>query len=84
MTEPGGFPVSRCAPCGREVLTHLVLDAGGTPGRRCVHCDAEIDPHEVRWIDDAALAPLGYAVQDGEAPGCGRPGCGRGNCASRR
>lgn len=78
-----GFPVARCAPCGRDVLTHVVLDAAGEARRCCVHCDADIDPGEVRWVVEAELDPLGYAVHDDEA-GCGRPGCGRGNCANRR
>jgi hypothetical protein len=78
------FPVARCAPCGREVLTHVHFDAGGDEHRLCLHCDAEIDPQELRWVPEAAIVVLGYDVHADEPGGCGRPGCGRGNCASRR
>ena len=80
MTElvPGaGFPIARCAPCGRDVLTHVDLDGDGVERRSCVHCDAGIDPDEVRWVAEAALDDLGYALQ---RDGCGRPGCGGGRC----
>jgi hypothetical protein len=79
-----GFPVSRCARCAREVLTHVHLDAYGEERRLCLHCDAEIDPREVRWVGEADLDRLGYGLLDAEAGGCGRPGCGRGNCRNRR
>lgn len=78
-----GFPVSRCARCGRDVLTHVHLDDGGRERRLCLHCDAEIDPREVRWVLQDELGPLGYDLE-GEENGCGRPGCGKGNCAIRR
>ena len=77
------FPVSRCGPCGRDVLTHVHLDDAGAERRRCLHCDAEIDPREVRWVLETELDGLGYAVDDDPGAGCGRPGCGKGNCASR-
>jgi hypothetical protein len=77
------FPVARCAPCGRDVLTHVHLDARGEPRRLCLHCDAELDPTEVRWVEEAQLAPLGYGLERDDG-GCGRPGCGRGNCSNRR
>ncbi|HJQ85258.1 MAG TPA: hypothetical protein VKA21_14330 [Candidatus Binatia bacterium] len=73
------FPVSRCADCGRDVLTHV----DGDDARRCVHCDADIDPAEVRWVAESELDALGYALHD-DVAGCGRPGCGRGNCANRQ
>lgn len=73
-----GFPVSRCARCGRDVLLHLHVDERGEERRFCLHCDAEIDPVEVRWVEEAALAPLGYGmIVEG---GCGKPGCGQGRC----
>ncbi len=78
------FPVARCARCARDVLTHVHLDARGEARRLCLHCDAEIDPTEVRWVGEAALAPLGYDFAGAEEGGCGRPGCGRGNCSNRR
>jgi hypothetical protein len=78
-----GFPVTRCARCDREVLTHVHLDDRGEERRLCLHCDAEVDPEEVRWVAEGELGGLGYAL-GGEEGGCGRPGCGRGNCASRR
>jgi hypothetical protein len=79
----GAFPVTRCARCAREVLTHIHLDTG-TARRLCLHCDAELDPAEVRWVDLEELASLGYGLEDEELGGCGRPGCGRGNCSNRR
>lgn len=85
MTDvDAAYPVSRCARCARDVLTHVHLDAHGEAHRLCFHCDAEIDPAEVRWMDEAALEPLGYALHRDVADGCGRPDCGRGNCATRR
>jgi hypothetical protein len=82
MSAPGEFPVSRCGPCDRDVLTHVRLDACGTEHRLCYHCDAEMEPGAVRWVPEAALAALGYGFH-GDDGGCGRPGCGRGNCANR-
>ena len=83
-TSESGLPVAHCVPCGRDVLTHVHLDARGDERRLCLHCDAEIDPREVRWAEETEVADLGYAVQGDEIGGCGRPGCGRGNCANRR
>lgn len=75
-----GFPIARCAPCGRDVLTHVLLDERGDERRRCVHCDAELDPAEVRWVLESELAARGYAVQGDQALGCGKPDCGMGRC----
>jgi hypothetical protein len=75
-----GFPIARCGPCGRDVLTHVDYDAGGEEQRRCVHCDAELDPAEVRWVDMAELERAGYALAALQGEGCGRPGCGQGRC----
>ena len=75
------FPVARCAPCGRDVLTHLEVDERGVELRRCVHCDAALDPEELRWVTEAELGKLGYGLRDEvENGGCGRPGCGQGRC----
>jgi hypothetical protein len=75
------FPVSRCAPCGRDVLTHVRVDPAGAERRHCLHCDAEIDPGEIRWVLEPELERLGYAFQAAEmVGGCGRPGCGQGRC----
>jgi hypothetical protein len=79
MADVDDFPIARCAPCGRDVLTHVDLDAGGAERRRCVHCDAELDPAEVRWVDADALAHAGYAIGV-DGAGCGRPDCGQGRC----
>jgi len=79
-----GVPVAHCRHCAREVLTHVHLDATGEPRRLCFHCDAEIEPAAVRWVEEDALEPLGYAFHREDEGGCGRPGCGRGNCANRR
>lgn len=78
------FPVSHCARCSRDVLTHVHVDDDGAERRRCLHCDAEIDPQEVRWVAEPELGPLGYDIQTDDGTGCGRPGCGRGNCSNRR
>ena len=78
------FPVARCAPCGRDVLTHVHLDEDGRARRLCLHCDAELDPGEVRWVAEEHLGRLGYGVEIPTEGGCGRPGCGKGNCANRR
>jgi len=87
MGEPAGgvddFPIARCGPCGRDVLTHVDLDARGGEVRRCLHCDAELDPDDVRWVDADALGRAGYALEEVDPAGCGRPGCGRGRCAGR-
>ena len=77
--EASMFPMARCAPCGRDVLLHVWLDA--TAGERygCIHCDAEIDPAELRWVPEDALDGLGYATV-AERENCGRPDCGGGRC----
>ena len=74
------FPISRCGRCGRDVLTHVHVDARGAERRLCLHCDAEIDPGEVRWVMEPELERLGYALKSDQAVGCGRPGCGQGRC----
>jgi hypothetical protein len=73
-----GFPVSRCARCGRDVLLHVHFDADGEERRLCLHCDAEIDPAEVRWVEQSALDALGYGVAS--EGGCGKLDCGQGRC----
>jgi|CXWL01.1.fsa_nt_gi hypothetical protein len=77
------FPVARCAPCGRDVLTHVVLDAAGREDRCCVHCDATLDPAELRWVGVPALNDLGYAMEGESEGGCGREGCGQGRCGNK-
>jgi DNA-directed RNA polymerase subunit RPC12/RpoP len=80
ITEPATtFPVARCAPCGRDVLAHLWVDARDDERYACIHCDAELDPAELRWVVEAELAGAGYAVQ-AEREHCGRPDCGGGRC----
>jgi len=81
--EERHFPVARCAPCGRDVLTHAVLDARGREDRCCVHCDATLDPEEIRWVGVPALNDLGYAMEGENESGCGREGCGQGRCGNR-
>ena len=77
------FPIARCAPCGRDVLTHVDLDADGEERRRCVHCDSDIDPAEVRWVDAEALGHAGYTLEGAAGAGCGRPDCGQGRCGRK-
>jgi len=79
VTPVERFPAARCAPCGRDVLLVLVLDADGRERRLCAHCDAEIDPAEIRWLAADAMETLGYHAYD-EAENCGRPDCGGGRC----
>lgn len=74
------FPMSRCAPCGREVLTHVSFDSAGAEGRACIHCDAAIDPDEIRWVMESELDALGYGLYQ-EGGGCGSGGCGSGGCS---
>ena len=78
------FPVSRCARCAREVLTHVHVDDDGDARRRCLHCDAEVDPAAMRWVGEADLGSLGYELLGDETGGCGRPGCGRGRCGNNQ
>jgi len=83
MSRPeGNVPVAGCAPCGRDVLTHVVADARGALERRCAHCDAPIDPDAVRWVDESALDALGYAIAPAGG-GCGSGGCGTGGGCAR-
>jgi hypothetical protein len=80
MSEPATtFPVARCVPCGRDVLAHLWLDTDGGERYGCVHCDAELDPVCLRWVLEAELDGVGYAVL-AEREHCGRPDCGGGRC----
>lgn len=74
------YPVTTCARCVRDVLTHLVPDDRDEPERRCLHCDAPIDPDEVRWVHESELDPLGYGLM-AEGGGCGGGGCGTGGCS---
>lgn len=73
------YPVARCAPCGRVVVTHAVLDDAGAERRACVHCDADIDPGALAWVPERDLDGLGYGIL-GEREHCGRPECGGGAC----
>jgi hypothetical protein len=75
-----GYPTSRCGPCGREVLTHMIVDDAGTAARQCIHCDARIDPEEIRWVLESELDALGYGLFQ-EGGGCGSGGCGSGGCS---
>lgn len=78
MTD-GAIPMTRCVPCGRDVVVWVRLDAVGAERSHCVHCDAELDPETVRWVPEEALDGAGYASW-GEADHCGRPDCGGGRC----
>ena len=78
-TSATTFPIARCAPCDRDVLAHLWLDDHDGERYGCIHCDAELDPRELRWVSEDALAAAGYAVW-AEREHCGRPDCGGGRC----
>ena len=78
-TSATTFPIARCAPCGRDVLAHLWLDDHDGERYGCIHCDAELDPRELRWVSEDALAAAGYTVW-AEREHCGRPDCGGGRC----
>ena len=83
MSDDADFPVTRCARCDRDVLTHVHFDDDGGEHRLCYHCDTELDPETLRWVPETALAALGYGLHLDNEAGCGRPGCGKGNCANR-
>lgn len=76
--EAGDFAVGHCGECRREVLTY---SGDARPGedavRRCLHCDERL-VGELRWIDVADLASLGYQIDSGEDEAQG--GCT--SCAS--
>ena len=67
--------LGRLARCEREVL----VGVGADERRRCVHCDDELDPDLLRWVGEAELERVGYAVWL-EREHCGRPDCGGGRC----
>jgi len=76
------LPAGYCAPCGREVLTHVDFARDGTTLRRCVHCDQPVPATQA--IATADLDALGYAIVEPRG-GCGSGGaCGSGGCAPRR
>ena len=81
MTPEGAstFPIARCAPCARDVLAHVTLDAADEERWGCVHCDASLDPAEFRWVTEDALDGYGYGLA-AEREHCGRPDCGGGKC----
>ena len=55
----------------------MTLDERDDERYGCVHCDAELDPAELRWVAEAELDGVGYAVW-AEREHCGRPDCGGG------
>jgi hypothetical protein len=75
------FVAGRCEFCAREVLTYPVGDPAAPEARRCIHCDERMSG-EVRSVDAADFAALGYDVDSGEAPG-GCTSCSTGGCATR-
>jgi hypothetical protein len=79
--EAGDFAAASCPFCAREVLTYPVGDPATPEARRCIHCDERVTG-ELRWVDAADFAALGYDVDSGEAPG-GCTSCSTGGCATR-
>jgi hypothetical protein len=77
----GDFVAARCGFCAREVLTYPVGDPAVPEARRCIHCDERVSG-ELRSVDAADFAALGYDVDSGEAPG-GCTSCSTGGCATR-
>ena len=78
----GDFAAGRCRFCEREVVTYPVGDPSSPEARRCIHCDEKI-AGELRWIDAADLAGLGYDVDSGEAAAAGCATCtSGGGCAT--
>ncbi len=75
----GEFPLGHCARCDKEVLVVVAVDERGEDRRRCMHCEAELDPEDLRWVAEAELERVGYAVWL-EREHCGRPDCGGGRC----
>ncbi len=70
------FPMARCEPCDRTVLTYAALDDAGLERRLCVHCDGEI-ADELRWVSATELEDSGYqfgAPAPKKACGCGNGG----------
>lgn len=77
------FPVARCGPCERTVLTYVTLAEDGGELRRCVHCDAAISG-ALEWIPAEALEADGYSIGHvPRGPGCGHGGGGCGSCPGR-
>jgi hypothetical protein len=73
------FPIVRCAPCAREVLGYLDLDADDREVTRCLACATIADAAAIRFGDLAAIEAIGYGFVLPEG-GCGRPDCGQGRC----
>ena len=82
IAASGDFAAARCKLCEREVITYPVGDPTSPEARRCIHCDGRVGG-DIRWIDAADLAALGYDVDSGEdAAGCATCTSG-GGCATR-
>jgi hypothetical protein len=78
----GNFVAARCGFCEREVLTYPIGDPAAPEARRCIHCDERVGG-ELRCVDAADFAALGYDVDSGETPGGGCTSCSTGGCATR-
>ena len=86
VPNTSAFPTARCEPCGKSVLTYVVLDASGDEVRRCVHCDTPII-EELRWLTASELESEGYEIgyrprEKESGGGCGSGGCG--SCSTRK
>lgn len=82
IAAEGDFVAGRCGFCEREVLTYPIGDPAAPAARRCIHCDEQVGG-ELRSVDAADFAALGYDVDSGEAPGGGCTSCSTGGCATR-
>ncbi len=86
VPNTSAFPTARCEPCGKSVLTYVILDEGGQEVRCCVHCDAAI-VESLRWLNASELEAEGYEIgyrpdDKPKSGGCDSGGCG--SCATRK
>ncbi len=86
MREPitSAFPMARCEPCGKTVLTYITLADSGDERRLCVHCDTPITG-ALEWISAEELEAGGYYI--GQPPvrnGCGGGGGECAFCSTRK
>lgn len=79
LSDAASVPVGPCSHCEHEVLAYVLPDVRERFG--CVHCDRPL--RHVDWVDEQALAEMGYDAWDPLAGGCAT-GCASGGCGARR